>query len=88
LIYFSLNEKCFSIKFVDNKPVFYPLGTLPSYKVTCELFEYSSERFMTGIPGIDALNRYSEDSLLDAVLDTNNNIIVDTNYVVITNTTD
>ena len=31
------------------------------YKLTCELFEASSERFTTGIPGIDRLNKSSQD---------------------------
>ena len=57
LIYFPLNNKCFTIFYVDNKPTFYPFGKLPMYKLTCELFEASSERFTTGIPGIDRLNK-------------------------------
>ena len=31
------------------------------YKLTCELFEASSERFTTGVPGIDRLNKSSQD---------------------------
>ena len=61
LIYFELNNKVFQIFYVDNKPTFYPLGQLPMYKLTCELFEASSERFTTGIPGIDRLNKSSQD---------------------------
>ena len=61
LIYFELNNKVFQIFYVDNKPTFYPLGQLPMYKLTCELFEASSERFTTGVPGIDRLNFASRD---------------------------
>ena len=61
LVYFPLNNKCFTIFYVDNKPTFYPFGKLPMYKLTCELFEASSERFTTGIPGIDRLNKSSQD---------------------------
>jgi hypothetical protein len=73
------------IKFVDNKPVFYPLGTLPSYKITLELFEYSSERFNTGIPEIDALNNYSEDAFRFGIQDTNGNWLTDTQDLLIDN---
>ena len=56
LIYFPMENKCFQIFFVDNKwPAFYALGILPAFKCTCELFEYSNERMVTGVPGIDRL---------------------------------
>lgn len=53
LIFFPLNKKLFQIKYVDNKPIYYPLGALQTYELTCELFEYSGEQFNTGIPAID-----------------------------------
>lgn len=53
IIYFPLNKKMFQIKYVDNKPVFYQLGALQVYDMTCELFEYSGEQFNTGIPEVD-----------------------------------
>lgn len=56
LIYFPLNKKCFEIKFVEDKSNFYPLGVLPVYDLTCELFEYSSERFDTGVTEIDEIS--------------------------------
>jgi hypothetical protein len=71
LIYFPLNNKCFTIFYVDNKPTFYPLGRLPMYKLTCELFEASSERFTTGISGIDRLNLASQDTYNWAYTDVN-----------------
>jgi Virus neck protein len=55
LIFFPMNNKCFEIKFVDNKSIFYALGNLPVYDVHCELFEYSSETFNTGVPEIDSI---------------------------------
>lgn len=57
LIYFTLNQKCFEIKYVDNKPFFYQLGSLQMYDMQCELYEYSNETFTTGIPEIDALQQ-------------------------------
>jgi hypothetical protein len=62
LIYFPLNNKCFQIKYVEKFEMFYPLGALYTWKVDCELFEYSSERMETGIPEIDSLDqRFSMD---------------------------
>jgi hypothetical protein len=64
LIYFPLNGKCFKIMFVDKFSMFYPLGTLPTWKFTCELFEYSNEQFNTGIPELDRIQiQYSTDIL-------------------------
>lgn len=55
LIYFPLNKKVFEIKFVEHEAIFYQLGALQMFELTCELFEYSSEKFSTGIPDIDNL---------------------------------
>lgn len=57
LIYFPLNQKCFQIKFVDKMQMFYPLGSLPTYDLQCELFEYSGETMNTGIDEIDSLQQ-------------------------------
>ena len=56
LIYFPLNNKIFMIKFVEHEAIFYQLGSLQTYDVICELFEYSGERFNTGIPAVDELD--------------------------------
>ena len=55
LIYFPLNAKCFQIKYVNKQEMFYQLGALQTWEVTCELFEYSGEKINTGIPEIDIL---------------------------------
>lgn len=55
LIYFPLNKKVFEIKFVEHEAIFYQLGALQTYDLVCELFEYSSEEFSTGIADIDEL---------------------------------
>lgn len=57
LIYFPLNQKCFQIKYVNKQEMFYQLGALQTWEVTCELFEYSGEKFSTGIPEIDKLQK-------------------------------
>ena len=53
LIWFPLNQKVFQIKFVDHEAIFYQMGSLQMYDLTCELFEYSNETFNTGIAEID-----------------------------------
>jgi hypothetical protein len=57
LIYFPLNKKCFQIKYVSKYEMFYQLGALQTWEVTCELFEYAGETMNTGIPEIDILQK-------------------------------
>jgi hypothetical protein len=54
LIYFPLNNKLFEIKFVEHEAIFYQLGSLQTFDLTCELFEYNNETFNTGIDLIDS----------------------------------
>ena len=53
LIWFPMTNKLFEIQFVDHESVFYQLGKLPVYDLSCELFEYSDEDIDTGIDEID-----------------------------------
>jgi len=53
LIYFPLNKKIFKIMHVEHEAIFYQMGSLQTYDLRCELFEYSNERFETGIPEVD-----------------------------------
>jgi len=53
LIYFPLNRKFFEIKFVEHEAIFYQLGSLQTFDVICELFEFSNEMFNTGVDVID-----------------------------------
>lgn len=57
LIYFPLNKKCFQIKYVNKFEMFYQLGALQTWELTCELFEYAGETLNTGIPEIDILQK-------------------------------
>lgn len=78
LIYYPLNRKCFEIKLVDNKPFFYPLGELFTFDLYCELFEYSNEKFSTGIEEIDSLQvNLSIDLYDNAIHDTDDKAILD-----------
>lgn len=59
LIYFPLNRKIFEVQHVEHEAIFYQMGSLQTYDLRCELFEYSQERFNTGVLEIDTLfNRY------------------------------
>lgn len=53
LIYFPLNNKIFEIQHVEHEAIFYQMGQLQTYDLRCELFEYSGERFNTGIANVD-----------------------------------
>jgi hypothetical protein len=79
-IYFPFTESIFQIKYVDIKPVFFQLGKLQTYEMTCELFEYNNESFNTGITGID--NTYNGLSLVEEnyqLLSSSNNVILTEN---------
>lgn len=55
LIFFPMTNKIFEIIYTDNRAIFYPLGSLPLFDLTCEVFEYNGERFETGITAIDSI---------------------------------
>lgn len=55
LIYFPLNKKFFQVKFVEHEAIFYQLGSLQTYDLICELFEYGGESINTGIAEIDQI---------------------------------
>lgn len=65
LIYFPLNKKVFKISFVEKFNVFFALGSTPSYDLTCQLYEYSGEKFDTGIPDIDSIQTLLSENLRD-----------------------
>lgn len=65
LIFFPLNNKCFQIKYVNKHEMFYQLGALQTWEMTCELFEYSGEVMNTGIPEIDILQSSYSQNVLD-----------------------
>lgn len=55
LIYFPLSGSMFEIKFVEHENPFYQVGKLFTFKMQCELFEYSGEDFDTGSNLIDQI---------------------------------
>jgi hypothetical protein len=89
LIFFPLNNKCFQIKYVNKFEMYYQLGALQTWEMTCELFEYSDEVFNTGIPEIDAIQTKFSTNIIDysvkdeqgqALLDEEGNYIVMEQY--------
>lgn len=86
LIYFPLNNKCFQIKFTNKFEMFYQLGALQTWEMTCELFEYSSEILNTGIAVIDNLQKKFDLNQMDwSIQDQNGNAILtqDMDYIVL-----
>lgn len=57
LIYFPMAFSLFEIKFVEDKKPFYQLGKIPTYKIVCELFEYSNQDISTGVNEVDDVQR-------------------------------
>jgi len=55
LIYLTLSESLFQIQKVETETPFYQLSNLPTFRMTCELFEYNDEDFDTNIAGIDVI---------------------------------
>ncbi len=53
LVYFPLANSLFEIKFVEHENQFYQLGKLYTFRMSCDLFEYSGEDFETEIAAID-----------------------------------
>lgn len=70
LIWFPLNQKCFQIKYVNKFEMFYQLGALTTWEMTCELFEYSNEDIDTGIYEIDQLQATLSTNILDYAITT------------------
>jgi len=70
LIYFPLNGKIFEVKFVEHEAVFYQMGSLQTYDLTLELWEYSHEQLNTDIAAIDTIeSTYSGDMGFYQLLD-------------------
>lgn len=55
LIYSTMMKRLFIVKYVNNTAIFYQMGNLQTWEIVCEVFEYSNERFSTGIAEIDQI---------------------------------
>jgi hypothetical protein len=77
ILYMPLNGKIFEVKFVEHESVFYQMGSLQTYDIRCELFEYSNEEISTGIGAIDTIeDSLSSNALNFQILDEAGNIFV------------
>jgi hypothetical protein len=77
LIFSPMMNRLFVIKYVKNTAVFYQLGSLQTWDITCEVFEYSSERLNTGIDAIDAIEtKYSTNEVAWGILTDDGSFIV------------
>lgn len=55
LIFFPLAKAIFEINFVEHENPFYQMGKLYSYRLTCQLYNYNEEEFITGNTDVDAV---------------------------------
>jgi hypothetical protein len=62
-LYFSKTKTFFVIKYVDFLNPFYQLGKIYTYKLQCDVFEFSSETINTGITEIDEITDKSSQDL-------------------------
>ena len=53
LIYFPLVNGLFEIAFVEDETPFYQLANIPTFKLSCNLFEYNNQVIDTGVEEID-----------------------------------
>ena len=75
LIYFPLTGKIYEVKFIEHESIFYQMGALQTYDLTCELFQYSHEVIDTGRTAIDQIeDDYSGDALNFQITDEAGNI--------------
>ena len=59
LIFHPIFGMLFEIKSVEDEEPFYQLDNLPVYKMSCQIFDYSSETLDTGITEIDEVQDQS-----------------------------
>jgi hypothetical protein len=57
LIYIPMIDRILIVKYVNKNAVWYQMGAIQMYDLSCEMFEYSSERLRTGIDAIDNIEK-------------------------------
>ena len=53
MIFFPLTSKGYVVRFVEHEAIFYQMGSLQTFDIVCELFEFNQETFNTGVDIID-----------------------------------
>jgi hypothetical protein len=59
LVYFPMTAGLFEIKWVEDKQPFFQLNNTPTFKMTCELYEYGNQNINTGVPEVDSVQQVS-----------------------------
>ena len=70
LIFLPLSNSLFEVMHVEHEQPFYQLSNLPTFKMRCQLFEYSGEDLDTDIVSIDGIeqnNAYEFDMILSGI---------------------
>ena len=57
LIFLPLSKSIFEIRKVETETPFYQISDLPTFRMQCELFEYSDEDFDTDVVDIDTVEK-------------------------------
>lgn len=77
LLFFSKTKTFFIIKYVDFLNPFYQLGKIYTFKLQCDVFEFSSERIDTGIDEIDTItDKISQDMYRFQILLESNDLLL------------
>ena len=77
LLFLPMTNTFFEIMYVEDDKPFYQLSDLPVYKLTTEIFEYSSEDFDTEIGVIDDIADENYQLAMDITLATASNYLFD-----------
>ncbi len=77
LIYFPMNKKCFVIKYVDPREMFYQLGKIYTWELTCEVFEYSGEEIDTSFEEVDQITEISTNIIVWAFMTEDGFVLTD-----------
>lgn len=78
LIYIPMTKGLFEIRYVEDKKPFFQVKNVPTFKLTCENFEYGNQEINTGIDEVDKLQRTSS-TLINAVVQFNQGELHDLN---------
>lgn len=83
LIYFPMTKSYFEIRKVDSLSPFFQVGKLYTYKMQCELMQFSNERINTGIEEIDRvfdqLNQTVDN--FELLQETGDSLVLETNEI-------
>jgi Virus neck protein len=75
LIYLPLTNDLFQINFAEHESIFYQVGYRYIWRIDVEKYDYSHEKFNTGVPAIDAVNIFeNQDSVTNDPLADNNTL--------------